>query len=189
VLLARLAPGRRAALPRLRLLAAGGLALVLVATVIVVAQVERQSGSDTPAASPSRLASVQSNRYAYWKVALRTFADHPLRGVGSGGFQAEWLRERPFREPVRDAHSLYLETPAELGIVGLALLAALIAAVAVAAIRSRQAAAVAALAVWALHAGVDWDWEMPALTLVAIVLAGLVLTSPDRRAAADAPAP
>ena len=67
---------------------------------------------------------MQSNRYAYWKVALRTFADHPLIGVGSGGFQAEWLRERPFREPVRDAHSLYLETLAELGLVGFALLRA-----------------------------------------------------------------
>jgi hypothetical protein len=186
-LLARLAPGRRIALPRLRLVAAGALALALVATVVAVAQVER--GNDSAAASPTRLASVQSNRYAYWEVALRTFAHHPLAGVGSGGFQAEWLLERPFREPVRDAHSLYLETPAELGLVGLALLLAFVAAVAVAAARSRRPAAIAALAVWALHAGLDWDWEMPALTLVALVLAGLVLTSPDRRAAADAPAP
>jgi hypothetical protein len=129
---------------------------------------------------------VQSNRYAYWKVALRSFADHPLTGVGSGGFQAEWLRERPFPEPVRDAHSLYLETPAELGLVGLALLALLIGSVAVTA---RAAGPAAALAAWALHAGADWDWELPALTLVAIVLAGLVLTSPARRAAPGGPDP
>jgi O-antigen ligase len=189
VLLQRLAPGRTARLPQLRLLAAGALAVALAVTAIAVTQVERGSGKDTPAASPTRLASVQSNRYAYWKVALRTFADHPLRGTGSGGFQAVWLRERPFREPVRDAHSLYLETPAELGLVGLALLAALVGAVGVAAARSRLPGAVAALSVWALHAAVDWDWEMPALTLVAIVLAGLVLTSPDRRAAEGARAP
>jgi hypothetical protein len=37
------------------------------------------------------------------------------------------------------------------------------------------AGAIAALAVWAVHAGVDWDWEMPALTLVAVLLAGLLL--------------
>ena len=54
---------------------------------------------------------------------------------------------------------------------------------------ARLPAATAALSVWALHAAVDWDWEMPALTLVAIVLGGLVLTSPDRRAAAGARAP
>ena len=34
----------------------------------------------------------------------------------------------------------------------------------------------AALATWGLHASLDWDWELPALTLVAVSLAGLVLT-------------
>ena len=120
-----------------RLLAAGALVLALAGSAVAVTQVERQGGRDDPEATPGRLASVQSNRYAYWKVALRTFGDHPLDGVGSGGFQAEWLRERPFREPVRDAHSLYLETPAELGLVGLALVLALLASVAVAA-RARR---------------------------------------------------
>ena len=28
----------------------------------------------------------------------------------------------------------------------------------------------AAVAAFGLHAGVDWDWEMPALTLVALLL-------------------
>jgi hypothetical protein len=190
-LLARRPPGAPATLPRLRLAAAGVLVLALAATAVAVSRVERQSGRDEPAASPGRLASVQSNRYAYWKVAVRTFGDHPLNGVGSGGFQAEWLRERPFREPVRDAHSLYLETPAELGLVGLALLLALAGSVAVAARRNAavRAGPVAALAAFALHAGVDWDWELPALTLVALVLAGLVLArsrapsaAPDGRA-------
>jgi hypothetical protein len=191
-LLARRTPGAATALPRLRLAAAGVLIVALAASAFAVSRVERQSGRDDPAASPGRLASVQSNRYAYWKVAVRTFGDHPVGGVGSGGFQAEWLRERPFREPVRDAHSLYLETPAELGLVGLALLLALIGAVAVAARGSAGAYAgpVAALAAFALHACVDWDWELPALTLVALVLAGLVLArSPARNAAPGGPAP
>ena len=181
-----------ARLPRMRLAAAGALVLALAASAFAVSRVERQSGRDDPAASPGRLASVQSNRYAYWKVALRTFGDHPLDGVGSGGFQAEWLRERPFREPVRDAHSLYLETPAELGLVGLALVLALLGWTAGAARRAGAAhpGAVAALAAFALHAGVDWDWEMPALSLAALVLAGLVLSRAGSRSAApDAPAP
>ena len=33
----------------------------------------------------------------------------------------------------------------------------------------------AAFAAWALHAGLDWTWEMPALTLVALLLAGALL--------------
>jgi hypothetical protein len=191
-LLARRAPGPAASVPRLRLLAAGALVLALAASAVAVSRVERQGGRDDPAATPGRLASVQSNRYAYWKVAVRTAGEHPLAGVGSGGFQAEWLRERPFREPVRDAHSLYLETPAELGIVGLALLLALVGSVAMAARRTLPAYAgpVAALAAFALHAGVDWDWELPALTLVALVLAGLVLArSPARSAGPDGPGP
>ena len=191
-LLARRPAGPEAVLPRVRLLAAGALLLALAGSTVAVTQVERQGGRDAPEARPGRLASVQSNRYAYWKVALRTFGEHPLEGVGSGGFQAEWLRERPFREPVRDAHSLYLETPAELGLVGLALVLALLGTIAVAARRATpaRAGAVAALAAFALHAGVDWDWEMPALSLAALVLAGLVLsTGGSRSAAPDAPDP
>ena len=191
-LLARGPAGAGTVVPRMRALAAGGLLLALAATAIAVTQVERRGGRDEPEATPGRLASVQSNRYAYWKVALRTFGDHPVAGVGSGGFQAEWLRERPFREPVRDAHSLYVETPAELGVVGLALVLTLLGAVAVAAARAGRALAgpVAALAAFALHAGVDWDWELPALTLVALALAGLVLaTSPARSAGPGGRAP
>jgi O-antigen ligase len=185
-------PGDRAmryaaGLHRARPVAVAALVLALAGTAVLVAQVERGDGSGA-----SRLASVQSNRYEYWKVAVRSFADHPLIGVGAGGFQAEWLRERPFREGVRDAHSLYLETAAELGLVGLALLALLFGGVAAAARRALPAAAgsVATLAAWALHAGLDWDWELPALTLVAIVLAGQVLaTSSEARAAAGGRGP
>ena len=116
---------------------------------------------------------MQSNRYAYWKVAVASFADHPLQGEGSGSFRAIWLREREFREVIRDAHSLYLETAAELGLVGLLSLALLVAGCAVAAVRAGPAlpGAAAALAAFALHAGIDWDWELPALTLVALALA------------------
>jgi O-antigen ligase len=113
--------------------------------------------------------SVQSNRYAYWKVAVRVFADHPVAGVGSGGFAVEWLKRRPFAEGVRDAHSLYLETLAELGLVGAACLAVLIAGV-VLACRGGPPAAVAGVVAFGLHAGLDWDWEMPALSLCALLL-------------------
>ena len=139
----------------------------------------RGASTGTPAAgaNPARLASAQSNRYAYWRVALDAFAAHPLKGVGSGGFRVEWRRERTVADPARDAHSLYLETAAELGLVGLLLLGVAIAAVVVSAAQARRrdaaasAGLIAALALWAVHAGIDWDWEMPALTLVALALA------------------
>ena len=39
---------------------------------------------------------------------------------------------------------------------------------------------IAALVVWAVHSAVDWDWEMPALTLIALVLAGSLIAGAER---------
>jgi hypothetical protein len=169
--------------PRTRL--AVVVATLALAAVPYVAAVARERGAPAPApafgATPQRLGSIGSNRYAYWRVAVRTFAHHPLRGTGAASFRVAWLRERTFPETVRDAHSLYLETAAELGLAGLAALLAMLAGVAGAARRTWRrdpglaAGPAAALAVWAVHAGVDWDWEMPALSLVAVTLAGVLL--------------
>ena len=152
------------------------LAAALVASIAAAVGAERRGGSAPTGAAAGRLVSAQSNRYAYWKVALNTFAEHPANGTGAGGFAVAWLQHRDIAENVRDAHSLYIETAAELGVIGLAALALLLAG----AVRTTRhalrragpaaAGAAAGLAAWALHAGLDWDWEMPALTLVAIVL-------------------
>ena len=169
---------------------AGFVVAICVALLPYALAVVSERGQDNPSfgASAQRLTSTGSNRYAYWRVALRTWADHPLQGAGAAAFRVEWLRERPFRESVRDAHSLYFETLAELGLVGFVLLCALLAGVLLAARKVLAAdAALAAgpaagLVVWAVHAGVDWDWEMPALTLVAVTLAGLLLACSRRSA-------
>jgi O-Antigen ligase len=191
--LAARAVGRRddARVTWLRTAAVAATTLVLAGTIAAMISTERVPGRDVPEAGPQRLASVQSNRYAYWKVAVEAFADHPLTGEGSGGFRSAWLREREFRESVRDAHSLYLETAAELGLVGLLALGLLVAGCALAAVRAGPAAAgsVAALAAFALHAGIDWDWELPALTLVALALAARLIATQEDAAARDAPAP
>jgi len=165
----------------------GWAAAIAVALLPFALAAVSERGEENPrfGANVERLASTGSNRYAYWRVALRTAVDHPLGGVGAGGFRVEWLRERPFRESVRDAHSLYFETLAELGLVGFVLLCALLAGVLLAVRRALDADAAlatgpaAALAVWAAHAGVDWDWELPALTLVAVTLAGMVLAQAE----------
>ncbi len=56
-------------------------------------------------------------------------------GVGAGGWAVYWLRYRTISEFAQDAHSLPLQTLAELGVVGLALLAVFLAGVALAAAR------------------------------------------------------
>jgi hypothetical protein len=74
-----------------------------------------------------------------------------------------------------------VETLAELGIVGFAFLCMFLGGLVVVAVRVRRAApgAVAALVVWATHAAIDWDWQMPALTLVGLVLAGCLVATAE----------
>jgi hypothetical protein len=177
----------------LRPLAVAAAVAVVAVFVVATAASERRSVSSNPetGARAGRLASLQSHRYAYWKVAARAFADHPVRGLGSGGFQVRWLEKRDFRESVRDAHSLYLETAAELGVIGLAALALFLGGIAAAARQALRtdlalaASPVAALVVWATQAAIDWLWEMPAVTLPALLLAaGLVAASERAREAA-----
>jgi O-Antigen ligase len=180
-------PRRRVELPSLpgsrpAVIAAGAVVLAITAGLVLAAFEGKPAGtSPATGANPARLASIDTNRYRYWEVALDTFAEHPLAGIGTGGFVVEWLRLPDRADAARDAHSLYLETAAELGLVGLAFLLLFLGAIAAAALRlgriSPNAAAgpVAALAAWALHAGLDWDWEMPAVSLVALLLAAAIV--------------
>ncbi len=172
-------------LPRAARLA-GWLAVVAVLVVPIVVAGGRQQAPPATGATSERFASLGSKRYQYWRIALDTGLDHPLAGAGASGFRVAWLRDRDTDEVVRDAHSLELETFAELGLVGLALLLALLGATAVAAAGAHRAdpglaaGPAAALVVWALHGAIDWDWEMPALTLVVVVLAGALLARAGR---------
>jgi hypothetical protein len=120
---------------------------------------------------------VEGDRWAYWRVAWMQFEERPLVGSGAGSFHAYWREHRP--DPatldtpdVLDAHSLYFETLAELGLAGLALvLVAIFIPIAVAIGRRADtgvAAGLPAYAAFAVHAGLDWDWEMPAVTLLGI---------------------
>ncbi|MEA2474544.1 MAG: hypothetical protein QOE06_2459 [Thermoleophilaceae bacterium] len=128
----------------------------------------------------ARLSDPSNNgRLEYWQVSLDAFRDHPLRGIGAGTFQHLWARERSIPVTVVDAHTLYGETLAELGGVGIVLLAtALLALLAGVALRMRRggdralhACVLAVLLMWMLAAAVDWHWEMPVVTLPVLALA------------------
>lgn len=135
-----------------------------------------------------RLASPGNNgRLDFWRVSLEGFRDSPGHGQGAGTFRLLWERDRPNAVNVNDGHSLYLENLGELGLVGLSLLATTILAILVAATarirgpdRALYAAAFATLLAWAVHASVDWDWELPAVTLWVFCLGGAVLARSGR---------
>ncbi len=146
----------------------------------------------------ARLTSSKGTRSDLYRAAVDGFDARPLIGDGAGGFEVRWMRERRVPEKVRDAHSLYLETLGELGLVGAALLALFLASLIVAAVRQRvrpgalarsQAAAVGgACAVWLSHCAVDWDWQMPAVTGVALLLAATLYPA-GRRTGGERPQP
>jgi len=169
--------------PRRRIALGLALAAVVIAAPLLAATTESNKVAGSPGfgAGAERLGSFQTNRYAYWRVAVTEFADHPLRGGGAGSFRVAWSRDRDISESVNDAHSLYLQTGAELGLVGLGLLFAVFAGVALAARAAHRRAPgaveglVAVLAVYAVHAGLDWDWQMPALTLVVVLAVAALL--------------
>ena len=127
-----------------------------------------------------RLLSASGNgRGDYWRVAWNLVREEPLLGGGAGAFEAHWFRERSVAFHARDAHNLYLETLAELGPVGLALLLGTLA-LPLLALRSARRfayapAAVGAYAAYLVHAGVDWDWEVPVVTIPAILCSAVLL--------------
>jgi O-antigen ligase len=121
-----------------------------------------------------------SSRAQYWHVAWRQFEDDPLLGSGAGTFQRRWLRFRPAELPVLDAHSLYIETLAELGPLGLLMLAGLLGLPVAAAVLARDhplaPAALGGYTAYLVHAAQDWDWEVPAVTLGALACGAALLT-------------
>lgn len=194
--------GRRERAGELRLpahagLAATGLIVAGLALAIVVGAHESSVTSQQLSGGATRLTTLQSNRYDYWSVAFRAFRTQPLHGVGAGGWAVYWLRWRRVHEGAQDAHSLPLQTLAELGIVGVLLLALFLAGVlwtAREALADRQAAAgaIAALAAYFAHAPLDWDWQMPAVTLIAMILIGALIAiraEAEARGASGAEAP
>jgi hypothetical protein len=134
----------------------------------------------------SRLTDTGNNgRLANWGVALAEYRAEPIGGRGAGTFQLTWSRDRSEALEAREGHSLYIEVLSELGLVGAGLLAVGLGAIFLGVLlrcrgpdRAVHGAVLAAGVAWALHAGIDWDWEMPALTLWLFALGGAILAAP-----------
>ena len=137
-----------------------------------------------------------TGRYQFWKAGWEAFKTEPLRGVGAAGYEPYWAQHGSLDYFVRNAHSLFVETGAELGVVGLLLLVGFFGAAITAGVRRRlggedPAAAAALLAVLGCGitaAGVEWTWEIPGaflpVVVVAAVLCGPALMPGPQRARA-----
>lgn len=177
---------------RRRLLAAAAL-LALLTAAVVLPPVAREAWDQfqveraVPAAGQNpdqRLTNLSGSRITAWREAWAAVEAEPLTGVGAGGFGPWWDDRGENPERLTDAHNIYLEAWAELGIVGFALMLAFCAAIAYAAVVARRslsggdelgvhAGLCGALAVFALQAGVDKLWESPAPAALAVSAAAI----------------
>jgi hypothetical protein len=121
------------------------------------------------------------DRAAYWHAAWRDYTHHPWLGSGAGSFRVDWLQYRTVPHAAVDAHNAYLQTLAELGPLGLTLLAIALVLPVVVATKARRRpfvpAALGAYAAFLFHAGLDWDWELPAVTVAGLLLAAGLLAA------------
>lgn len=118
-------------------------------------------------------------RSEYWRAAWDEHRAAPWLGTGPGTYRQAWLRYRSNDRTTADAHSLYLQTLGEVGPFGLALLgAALLVPLAGAARTGRDplaAGAAGAYATFLVHSGVDFDWQLPAVTVAGIASGAILL--------------
>ena len=139
-----------------------------------------------------------SGRYQFWETAIDATETEPLVGIGPGTYEYFWAREGSLPTFIRDAHSLYLETAAELGIVGLILILAFVATPFVAGVRRAArrvapksarwiAAALAGCAAFAVAAAIDWAWELTVLPVAFLLLVAGIVGRPGEPAAGKTP--
>jgi uncharacterized membrane protein YidH (DUF202 family) len=177
---------------RRRSIVLGGAALLGVLAVIVassIVHVLKTSGQSSPHFQGGdlnrRLLSLSDNgRGAIWRLAWDDVRHHPLIGSGDGTFAQLWAADPNRRFPVQAAHSLYLETAAELGIVGLAMLLVVLLvpfrAISIPA-SPVVAAAAGASAGYLLQAAFDWTWDVSGVTVAVLAcLAVLTTARPPR---------
>lgn len=140
-----------------------------------------------------RLTSLDSLRYAYWKVGLEAWRERPLTGTGAGTFEYTWLQERPIDTGVKQIHNLYLEQGTETGVFAFAAMVGLAAGLplytAAAALRTPEggpggagagrrallAGFTGAIAVYLSSSALEWHWYIPASTLFFFILAAVAV--------------
>jgi O-antigen ligase/polysaccharide polymerase Wzy-like membrane protein len=187
--------GRAVAISRdpkaLRAVAIGFAVLALVAAVAVGGRAWDQfSSSDIEFPNqPQKHFSDFSGagRHDFYRVAVDAFEEEPVAGNGAGTYQFSWVKLRSLATPVHNAHSLYLEAFAELGLIGGLLVLGMVAFLLWTGLsawrhssgiaRERNAALLAVALAVAVGMGIDWFWEIAGLGAVFFLAGGALLAA------------
>ncbi|HEX7245581.1 MAG TPA: O-antigen ligase family protein [Solirubrobacterales bacterium] len=195
--------GRAVAISRnpkvLKGIALGGALLAIVAAVAVGGRAwDRFTSPDIefPSNPQSHYTDLGgAGRADFYDVAIEAFGEAPILGHGAGTYQFSWNELRTIAKPAHNAHSLYLESFAELGLLGGLLVLGLVGYLlwcgfsawrhAAEPERDRCAALLAAMLAFAVSAAFDWFWEIAALGAVFFVAAGVLVAARCAQIAAD----
>ena len=193
-----------------RRVARRGLAAVVVLGLIALAfshPIDRirefSNASDIAGASSATggghfISSSGTGRSQFWGQAIEAFDSEPVIGIGAGNYELWWNQHHSIDVITIDAHSLYLQTLAELGIIGLLLLLGFLGTVLYAGWRGVgrrpdvgeggevMAAALAVFLAGLISAALDWTWQLPAAFAPVIVAAALLSGPASRPVAAVA---
>jgi hypothetical protein len=128
-----------------------------------------------------------SGRSEMWRVAIDAFGEDPVAGHGAGTYRFSWDQLRHIELKLLDAHSLYFEAFAELGLIGGLLVLALVGMLlwtgfaawrnSGGARRELHAVLLAACVAFAVGAGIDWFWEIAAVGAVFFLAAGALVAA------------
>ncbi|HEX6602291.1 MAG TPA: O-antigen ligase family protein, partial [Solirubrobacterales bacterium] len=128
-----------------------------------------------------------TGRNEFWRVAIDALGEDPLLGQGAGTYRFAWNQEREIETTVLDAHSLYFEAFAELGLIGGLTVLAIVGALlwigfsawraAGGARRELNAVLLAACLAFAVVAGIDWLWEIAAVGAIFFLAGGALVAA------------
>jgi len=187
--------GRAVALSRNPTVLKGTAAIVAIVAIAVAIAVggrawDQFSRSDVqfPARPEQHFSQLGSaGRNDFFRVAIDAVEEKPILGIGAGTYQFAWEQHRTIKRPVHDAHSLYLESFAELGVLGGLIVLALVGGLLWTGFsawraaphpqRERYAVLFAATLAFAVSAGIDWHWEIAALGAVFLLAAGTLVAA------------
>jgi hypothetical protein len=178
---------------------AGGIAVLLVGAWTATERVgnpiawgeqkwEAFRTNDRSGQEQSRYLSAGTGRYTLWQVAWKDFASHPALGVGTHNYEATYyrLRESTAGRFVSQPHMLPLEVLAERGAVGGVLFLGFLATCLAGGLwkrfkalsaegKGQVGAMVAAVTYWLIHSSVDWFWQIPAVSLPAMLYLAMLV--------------
>jgi O-antigen ligase/polysaccharide polymerase Wzy-like membrane protein len=126
-----------------------------------------------------------AGRHDFYRVAIDAFGEKPVLGHGAGTYKFSWDELRSIPIPVQDAHSVFLEAFAELGLVGGLLVLAVFGVLlwtGFAAWRGARgsqqelcAVLLAAVVAFTVGAALDWFWEIAALGAIFFLAGGALV--------------